>query len=138
MMIKNYAWLSPNNQHLQIQIQQHIDTIKNETDEIIKFDCKESPFSEIYEEMITPSLFFDTKIIVLFHVDVLYDNEDDLHLFTQVLQRQSEALVVCLQSETLPEHPTLKKAFSLYVEILKNGSNESTRHGVIYSDEFIE
>lgn len=119
MMIKNYAWLSPNNQHLQIQIQKHIDTIKNENNEIIKFDCKESPFSEIYEELITPSLFFDAKIIVLFHVDVLYDNEDYLHLLTQVLQRQSEDLIVCLQSEILPEHPILKKAFSLYVEILK-------------------
>jgi DNA polymerase-3 subunit delta len=120
MIIKNYAWLSPNNQHLQIQIQKHIDTIKNENDEIIKFDCKETPFSEIYEDMITPSLFLDAKIIILFHADVLYDDENDLLLLTQVLQRQSDDLILCLQMESLPEHPTLKKTLSLYVEILKS------------------
>ncbi len=40
MIIKNYVWISPNNQHLQIQIQKHIDTIKNDTYDLIRFDCK--------------------------------------------------------------------------------------------------
>ena len=119
MIIKNYVWISPNNQHLQIQIQKHIDTIKNDTYDLIQFDCKESSFSDVYEAMITPSLFFDAKIMLLFHLEEILEEDNHREKFIQVLQRSAEDLILCIQLEKAPDHPELKKAFNLYVDIQK-------------------
>jgi DNA polymerase-3 subunit delta len=120
MIIKNYVWISPNNQHLQIQIQKHINTIKNDTYDVIQFDCKESSFSDVYESMITPSLFFDGKIIILFHLEGILEEDHHRHQFIQVLQRNAEDLILCIQLDTPVDHPELKKAFNLYVDIQKS------------------
>ena len=111
--------MSPNNQHLQIQIQKHIDMIKHDGVDVIQFDCKDSAFSDIYESMITPSLFFDAKIMILFHLEAILEDDDHRQKFIQVLQRTSEDLTLCLQLDATPAHSDLKKAFNLFVDIQK-------------------
>lgn len=119
MIIKNYAWISPNNQHLKIQIQKHIDTIYNQSYDVFQYDCKESDFSEIYEAMITPSLFFDSKLITIYHLDTIFNDENHVQKLIKVLKRTSKDLILCLQLDKNVDNVEIKKVFDLFVDIQK-------------------
>lgn len=134
-MIKNYAWISPNNTHLNMQIQTHVNTILNEKYEFFQFDCKETHFSDIYEAMITPSLFFEGKILVLYHLDSIVDEETYVNQFIQILKRSSDDIILCLQLDRTPDHVEMKKAFDLHVDVQKtNAINSQDLAAWIQSD----
>ena len=83
MISKNYAFISQNNTHIQMRIQSLLETLIKESTEVLKYDCTDTNFLNIYEEMITPSLFYDEKVIVLF-------TTKNYHIYNQSKSLQKE------------------------------------------------
>jgi DNA polymerase-3 subunit delta len=117
MISKNYAFISQNNTHIQMRIQSLLKTLLKETTEVLKYDCSETNFAHIYEEMITPSLFYDEKIIVLSNADTIFDDKENHTQWIKVIQRDNNDIFLVLQMSEIPRDPQIKKVFELYIDV---------------------
>ena len=117
MISKNYAFISQNNTHIQMRIQSLLEILIKESIEVLKYDCTETNFLNIYEEMITPSLFYDEKVIVLTHVDAFMDDKEIQSQFIKFIKRDSQSVILILQLSEFPNDSDAKKAFELFVDV---------------------
>ena len=117
MISKNYAFISQNNTHIQMRIQSLLETLIKESTEVLKYDCTDTNFLNIYEEMITPSLFYDEKVIVLTHVDAFMDEKEIQSQLIKFIKRDSQSVILILQLSEFPNDSDAKKAFELFVDV---------------------
>lgn len=117
MISKNYAFISQNNTHIQMRIQSLLEILVKDSTEVLKYDCTETNFLNIYEEMITPSLFYDEKVIVLTHVGAFMNDKEIQPQFIKFIKRDNQDVILIMQISEFPNDSEAKKAFELHVDV---------------------
>lgn len=80
------------------------------------YDASETSFDYIYEDIITPSLFTDKKLIVIRHFEKIYEDsiaQQQLEIF---FKSGNDTVTLIMSASHLDENKTFKKVLDLYTE----------------------
>lgn len=80
------------------------------------YDLSEHAFDDVYEDMISPPFFTDKKLIVIKHLEVLYQDSFAKQSLERFLKSSPSDVVLVMMATHLDEDQTFRHVLDLYVE----------------------
>ena len=80
------------------------------------YDLAEHSFDDIYEDMISPPFFTDKKLIVIKHLEVIYEDAFAKQSLEKFLKSSPTDVVLVMMATHIDEDKTFRHVLDLYVE----------------------
>ncbi|MDL2292897.1 DNA polymerase III subunit delta [Acholeplasma sp. OttesenSCG-928-E16] len=110
------------------KIMEYVNSFDRNNYDFLRFDLSEIEFSDIYEEIITPSLFCDRKIVAIDNVlDLIKMRNSEINNFIRYIKNPSEDVILILKiiAKELPNDDiTLELLKYAYLDDVTNFSEE--------------